>query len=237
VIADLGNGLVKMQAGPFPELRLAPFGNDYRGPLAVRETPTKFVLGGAGRLQVRARYAASYPVVAEWAGLAWPPDDLDESIVFGGGYTVFVAVENPFPGPWAGNVVWRMYERLAACNVRLTTRRPNDLPVSYGQCVVSTTLAAVPDGPFLRSGGGALTDRFALPWDEGERNSVRVVYVVALRDWAQTASDAVHEILHGFGEQHDQTPGSVMYDKFNDPNSRVLPETAARVRLRTGRFT
>lgn len=237
MIVSLGNGLVKAQAGPFPELRFAPFGNDYRGSVVVRETPAHFVIGGMDLIQLRPRFAVGYPVVAQWAGIPWPPDDVDESLTFGGGYPVFVSMENVPPGPWVGDVMWRMYDRLKDCNVKLTTLRPNALPVSYGQCVISGTLKAVPGSPFLGSDGGAMTNDFALPYSEAQKNDVRAVYVVATKDWPQTASNAVHEILHGFGEQHDQTPGSVMYDKFNDPTSHVLPATAARVRLRTGRFT
>lgn len=242
MIRDVGGGAVAMQALNFPERQAVPFPG-WAGPLVVRETPTKFLVvpgpGGGPRLQARARFHPEYPVAsdefvadpASRAGLFFPPE-YDETVVLGSGFEVLVAFFQPFPGPWAGDVVWRVYDLLRDCGVRLTTTPPAKYPSKYGVCAVARQIPQHPSGP---AAGMAPVADWATP-DNGAVYRANSVYVLAANDALVTALRVAHEVLHGLGEPHDDVRGSVMYGPMLTTNARVLPATAARVRQRTGRF-
>lgn len=217
MIRDEGGGYVELQ-GPGGLLNtIQPFGSSWTGPFAMTEVPDEFWIGagrgGGPRFQRRSRFLPGYPQTAGDVFLADPNDR--SGVVFPGAAVVcgpltfypeakfrfFLQLENPYPGAWAGDVVYLVAQILAGLGIQVANRRPDDFPGFYLEGVVGLKTT------WLKAAGTtfAYYPKAKNPW-----TPLTVVFTGS-NDPGAAAVGICHELGHFFlGPDHTAIAGNIM---------------------------
>lgn len=240
MLQDLGRGILRLQGPGGPVTDLQPFGPNWTGPFSLQEKAADFIIGagrgGGPRCQMRRRFLPGYPVFYDGflapdpehdrGGLVFPPEIAANVIVLGSGFPLYLPFEQPYSGPWAGDVAYRVFELFKDCGVQITTYRPDAYPGDYGTVVVGCRMS------WIGTVGSAPTENFA---QSPNHNYPETVYTSSALDVRLAAALIAHEACHGFGRRHVADPGNIMHDP-PFPSSVLSEADRAAVRLRTKPF-